>query len=117
MDRAWPEQLGEDFSAVSNWTQKLLEGMDTQEGVFLGGLSLGSLFFPFFNSFLHIFPPPIGWSPKAAGVLVTAACLFIKLAMHKTAAQAELRCGGRCRFCDFSFLALSTAIAGRCEHR
>ncbi|MDO8264528.1 MAG: hypothetical protein Q7T21_15085 [Gallionella sp.] len=43
---------------------------------------LGSIFFPFFNSFLRIFPPPISWSPWAAGVLVTVACLFIKLVLQ-----------------------------------
>jgi hypothetical protein len=58
---------------------KLFEGMDTPDGALFGVLSIGSSFFPFFNSFLKIFHAPVGWSPWAAGVLATFSCLFIKL--------------------------------------
>ena len=50
---------------MHTWIDKLLEGMDTPDGLLFGGLSLTPAFFPFFNSFLQIFPPPRGWSPWA----------------------------------------------------
>jgi hypothetical protein len=69
---------------MNDWFRKIFDGMDTPDGALFGGLSIGAVFFPSFNSFLRIFPPPIGWSSWAAGVLVTAACLFIKLACKLT---------------------------------
>jgi hypothetical protein len=64
---------------MSDWINKLFEGMDTPDGLLFGGLSLTAAFFPFFNSFLQIFPPPRGWSPWAAGTLAMFCCMAIKM--------------------------------------
>ncbi len=50
------------FKGINDWISMLFDGMDTPDGALFGSLSLTTTFFPFFNSFLHIFPPPKGWS-------------------------------------------------------
>ena len=67
---------------MSDFGKRLFEGMDTPDGAMFGMLSLGTSFFPFFNSFLRIFHAPTGWNPWAAGVLATFACVFIKLLIN-----------------------------------
>ncbi len=67
---------------MDNFFSRLFEGMDTPEGFLFGVLSIGSSFFPFFNSFLKIFHAPAGWTPWAAGVLATFICVFIKLLLQ-----------------------------------
>ena len=75
---------------MHHFFDRLFEGMDTPDGVLFGIFSLGSTFFPFFNSFMRIFHAPAGWSPWAAGILATFACLFVKLLINTYHREMDL---------------------------